>query len=107
MTNNLNQPLYKAGRTYVQKLIRMRNAMIRRNIDNGLYTQPVIDELGGLLNFWPYATNPNMAHFFYNKAEKIMYLIPGPNCQAHKKLLAEFNSLYNQSNQILSYESVC
>jgi hypothetical protein len=107
MSNNLNQPFYKAGRVYVQKLIRMRSAMIRKGVDTGLYSQPIIDELGGLLKFWPYSSNETMAQFINNKSLQIMYLIPGPNCRAHKSLNEEFNSLYDKSREILNYAAVC
>ncbi len=107
MSKNVNQPFYKAGRAYVQKLIRMRSAMIRKGVDTGLYSQPIIDELGGLLKFWPYSSNETMARFINNKSLQIMYLIPGSNCRAHDSLSKEFNSLYHKSREILKDAALC
>ncbi len=105
--SNKQQPLHKAGRLYVQKLIRMRKALIRKGVNSLVYAPEAVEELDRLLQFWSYSTSAKMAHFINNKSEKIMYLIPGPNCRAHKSLLSEFNSLYVQSRQILHHESIC
>ncbi|TLX73724.1 hypothetical protein E9993_14800 [Labilibacter sediminis] len=107
MSENKQQPLHKAGRSYVKKLIRMRRHLIKEGVNNYQHAHEVVERLDKLLNFWPYDTPRKMAYFVHNHSAEILYLIPGPNCRAHNSLTAEFNSLLSQSQQLLHHESIC
>ena len=107
MNNNNSVPFHKAGREYVEKLIRIRETLIKTGKNLSPLASTIAGELKKLLNFWKYETSEKMASFLYRHAAEIQYLIPGEDSNSHQTLFEEFNQLYNVSEKILNHEPVC
>lgn len=88
---------------YVQKLIRIRVAIAKKN------RMPVVKsalELKKLIDYHKYNSDRLASSFFMRKKDVILQLIPGIRCNSHKALMAEYFEILEYSEQILNNHAI-
>lgn len=87
-------------RDFILKAIRIRKRLMDQGYSKlnpqGCHLR--MNKLKGWLDFYPNATDEQVAKFFAFRADYILYILPGERCTAHKKLLTQFTDLYEKGN---------
>lgn len=88
------------ARDFANKLIRMRTYLVQngKSYRNEMAVYKAIKRLKSWLDFYPAASDEQVARYLQKNADAVMALMPGTRSAAHQSLQQQFNNLIYGDN---------